>query len=105
MRTQSFRRFSFSVAVLLASSLAVMLTEPNVSAQTSTAGKVIGTVTDPSGAVVPKAQVQLINVGTSAALTAMADDSGGFNFPAVPPGTYRLTVTLAGFRTAAVTDI
>jgi len=97
--------FQAAVASLVAIVFVIFAFAPAASAQTSTAGKVIGTITDPSGAVVPKAQVQLINVGTNATLSATADDSGGFNFPSVPPGTYRLTVTMAGFRNAAVTDI
>ncbi len=68
--------------------------------QTTTAGKIVGTVLDPAGAVVPKAQVQLLNTDTNAAQSAATDEAGGFDFPAVPPGAYRLTVKMAGFRTA-----
>lgn len=78
---------------------------PALWAQTTTTGKVTGTVTDQTGAVVPKAAVQLLNVGTNAALATTADSSGDFVFPPVPPGSYRVTVTLAGFRTAVVSDI
>jgi len=74
-------------------------------AQTINAGKVVGTVTDPTGAVIPKAQVQLQNTGTNQTFTATADDAGGFTFPVVPPGNYKLTVAMSGFRTATVTDI
>jgi len=79
-------------------------TEP-IAAQTTSAGKVIGTVTDPSGAVVPKVEVQIINTGTNTMLAATSNDAGEFNFPVVPPGTYRLTVKFAGFRSANITGI
>ena len=97
--------FHAALASLVAVALAIFAFAPSASAQTSTSGKVIGTVTDPTGALVPKAEVQLLNVGTNAALTITTDDSGGFNFPVVPPGAYKITVKLAGFRTASVTDI
>ena len=105
MSNQRICRFSFQAAFALVANLAIIFATPYAAAQTSTAGKVSGTVTDPSRAVVPKAELQLLNVGTNAALRETSDTSGGFNFPAVPPGNYRLTVTMAGFRTASVTDI
>jgi hypothetical protein len=74
-------------------------------AQTSSAGKVIGNITDPTGAVVPKAEVQLLNTGTNAAQVVTSDDAGGFIFPVVSPGNYKITVKLAGFRTEVVSDI
>jgi hypothetical protein len=85
--------------------LAMLLFAASAFAQTSTTGKVTGTVTDPSGAVVTKCQVQLLNVDTNAVSTALTDDSGGFDFPAPSPGTYRLTTTMPGFRTSVVSDI
>jgi len=73
--------------------------------QTSTTGKIVGTVTDPSGAVVPKAEVQLVNVDTNVSASQTANDAGEFSFPNVAPGTYRLTIKLSGFRTASVAGI
>jgi hypothetical protein len=74
-------------------------------AQTTTAGKVVGTITDPAGAVVPKAAVQLQNTSTNALQSAVSNGAGEFDFPVVPPGTYRLTVKAAGFRVSQVSDI
>jgi hypothetical protein len=105
MSRQSFSRFTFHAAMVLVAILAIIAMAPSASAQTSNSGKVIGTVADPTGALVPKADVQLLNVGTNAALNATTDNAGGFNFPVVPPGNYRLTVKMAGFRTASITDL
>lgn len=74
-------------------------------AQSATAGKVVGTVTDPSGAAVPKAEVQLLNTGTNSMVSAITNDSGDYTFPLVVPGSYTVTVKMAGFRTATVTGI
>jgi hypothetical protein len=99
------RCFVFRAPALVLTALLVLFATTPVTGQTSTAGKVSGTVTDPTGALVPKAEMQLLNVSTNAALNAISDNSGEFNFPVVPPGTYRLTVKMAGFRTASVTDL
>ena len=74
------------------------------SAQTIT-GEISGTVTDPSGAVVPGATVELIREGTSATRTGTTNQSGIFVFPALPPGTYTLKVNAAGFRSFEQTGI
>src|SRR5215475_5314763 len=74
-------------------------------AQTITSGTVLGTITDPTGAVVPKAEVQLLNTETNATATQTTNDDGGYVFPNVTPGTYRITVKMAGFRTATVNNV
>lgn len=95
---QGFRySFLFTVSLVCA-----VLAAPLAFAQTSNSGAVIGTVTDQSGAVTPNAQVELVNVDTNAALTQTTDTSGGYRFPNVPPGNYRLTVKLAGFRASTL---
>ncbi|HTB12929.1 MAG TPA: carboxypeptidase-like regulatory domain-containing protein [Bryobacteraceae bacterium] len=91
--------FLIRVALLMC---AAWLSIASVSAQSITTGKVVGNVSDASGAMVPKAQVQLVNTDTNAALTATTDDSGGYVFTNLPPGPYKLTVTMAGFRTATI---
>lgn len=56
-----------------------------------------GTVADPSGALIPNAQVKLTNLANNAELNGTSDASGLFQFPQLPPGTYTITVTAAGF--------
>lgn len=89
---------------IFASVLAAVLA-PAASAQTTTAGKVVGSVTDQSGGVVPKAEVQLQNVGTGTALATITDGAGEFIFPVANAGIYRITVRMVGFRTAVVEQI
>jgi hypothetical protein len=73
--------------------------------QSSTTGKVVGTITDATGAVVPKAEVQLLNTATNGLTTATSNAAGEYTFPVVQPGSYRLTVKMTGFRTASVSDL
>ncbi|MGB9612314.1 MAG: carboxypeptidase-like regulatory domain-containing protein, partial [Bryobacteraceae bacterium] len=67
--------------------------------------QVSGLVTDPSGAVIPNATVELENVATGLKRTMTTDSSGAYAFLQVVPGTYRITVRANGFRTATVNDV
>ena len=62
-------------------------------------GSMVGTVTDPSGAVVPNAEVTATDAGTGQTRTDTSDASGRFNLTNLLPGTYSLKVTAKGFRT------
>ncbi len=64
-----------------------------------------GTVTDPTGAAVPAAQVEVVQTDTSLILKAVTDDQGVFALPSVPAGPYRITVSKPGFKTATVSDV
>ncbi len=61
-------------------------------------GKVQGTVTDSSGAVIPAADVTLRNVNTNVAVETQTGEAGRFLFDFVSPGTYELRVEVEGFR-------
>lgn len=60
---------------------------------------ITGTVTDPSGAVIAKANVVLTQMGTEVKRTATTNSSGQFNVPSLQPATYRVQVEAAGFKT------
>jgi outer membrane receptor protein involved in Fe transport len=61
-------------------------------------GSVTGTVTDPAGAAISGASVQLTNRGTAAVQTLTSDNEGNFRFLLLPPGTYSLHVSMSGFK-------
>src|SRR2546428_62754 len=61
-------------------------------------GSVVGTVTDQSGAVVPKATVTVTNVNPGQAREGTTDDAGYYSIPNVLEGTYDLSVKMTGFR-------
>src|SRR5688572_25286187 len=71
----------------------------------TTASSIIGTVSDPSGAVIPGASVTVKNNATQTQYTATTNDQGGFTILSVDPGIYTMTVTLMGFKTAVVNDV
>ena len=61
-------------------------------------GRVSGTVTDPSGAVVAKATVRATNTDTGIQQTAATDNKGFYSFPSLSIGHYDLEITSAAFR-------
>src|SRR4051812_25977927 len=68
-------------------------------------GSIVGTVEDPSGSVVPKASITIVNKQTGAIRDASADEAGRFSMLNVSAGTYDLKVTAPGFRQLTKTDI
>src|SRR3989440_597023 len=100
MFTKNFglRTIQFAVlALLLATPLAV-------SGQVTTA-TIVGTVTDPGGAVVPSAQVTARNADTGLTRTVASNDEGSYRIEFLPVGKYSVEVALAGFKKALVSDI
>ena len=61
-----------------------------IHAQTVT-GSLVGIVVDPTGSVVPGANVQLTNQGTSATFSAVTDNAGLFRFPNLLPATFSVS--------------
>jgi hypothetical protein len=83
--------------------LAVMLTMSGVvSAQSAGTGALTGTLTDPSGAVVPGATVTLTNTQTNQVRTATTGADGTYRFTFIPPGTYRVRFAANGFKVSEV---
>jgi hypothetical protein len=82
-------RISLLIVLALSSSLA--------RAQAGNAGAVRGTVTDPSGAVIPGATLHLTNDVSGLDRTATTNATGQFEFTNIPFNPYQVTVTAAGF--------
>jgi hypothetical protein len=57
-----------------------------------------GDISDPSGAGVPNATVQMTNTGTSEIFSETTDQGGHFLVPALPPGHYDLSIEASGFK-------
>ena len=65
-----------------------------------TGGRILGRVTDPSGAVLAGAKITATNDATGVTHDTIANDSGDYVFPDLPVGTYSLTFDLTGFKKA-----
>jgi hypothetical protein len=59
---------------------------------------ITGTITDPSGAAVPNAQVAVKNAEHGISRTSTSNGSGDFLFASLPIGSYDLTITAEGFK-------
>ena len=68
-------------------------------------GGINGTVTDPSGAVVPQAHVVATEIATATVYNTVVSSGGEFAFNDLPPGTYKVTVSAAGFQTVDVNGV
>lgn len=64
-----------------------------------------GTVTDPSGAVVPGATATLVNPANNQKMVSTTDAAGIYNFNALPPSSYQLTLDAAGFKKKVLDNI
>ena len=76
--------------------LCVFLAGACLLAQTET-GQITGTVTDPSGAAIPNAQVSVRSVGTSAVRSVTTSADGAYNVTNLLPGEYTISVSVVGF--------
>src|SRR5215813_13260429 len=85
--------------------LALLAFVPSIARAQMDAGAFRALVTDQSGGVIPGATATLINSATGVSRDLVSDSEGYVTFTPVQRGTYRLRVTLSGFRTREVSDI
>ena len=91
-------RVIFAISLFSALSLA-----PFAHAQFGTS--IQGVVTDPQGAVVPGVQLTLLDKATGIALNAKSNSDGVYNFSALPPSHFKLTVVMNGFQTRVIDNL
>jgi hypothetical protein len=96
MKVKSYLRL-LSLAVL------ILMVVSGAIAQ-SGSSSIQGIVFDASGAVVPAANVNLINTATRVVLQATSGESGNYSFPSVAPGVYSLEVSKDGFASYKISQ-
>jgi hypothetical protein len=87
--------FALAVCILFTSQLRAQVAGATLS----------GTVNDPSGAVVPNAQVSAKNTATGVARAVTTDSAGFYSIPNLLPGAYEVTITATGFSTTVQSSI
>ncbi len=83
----------------------VLLAAATLEAQISSTSSLSGTVTDPTGAMVPAAAVTVRNNDTGALFKSATAANGVFLVPSLAPGTYSVTVNAPGFKQAQVPSV
>jgi iron complex outermembrane receptor protein len=68
-------------------------------------GRIAGVLRDPSGAVVPGAQIEVTNTSSGFSRSALTNPQGRFVFDALPAGRYQVTVHAAGFEAASIQEL
>jgi len=74
----------------------------SVAQTTVVTGSIVGTVSDPSGAVISGAKVAITNIATQQVVRLATNSSGSFNSGALIPGEYRARISAEGFSSAQV---
>lgn len=98
---ESRRSVGFLPALLIL--LSICLFAPSLHAQFKASLR--GTVADPSGAVIPGAQVILTDLDTNRSQTATSNGDGIYTFNALAPAHYRLTASHPGFETKVLSNV
>jgi hypothetical protein len=94
--TMQFRKRMLAASLVL---IAIFSCATGTQAQ-SNQGSLAGHVVDSTGAVIPHAQILARDIDTGITTTSESEDGGSFRFPALPLGTYDVSVSVAGFKTA-----
>jgi hypothetical protein len=76
-----------------------------VHAQSSTTGNITGTVRDPQGATVAKAEITLLEEKTGATRTVTTNDDGFYNVLSLPAGVYTISTAPSGFKKTIATGV
>ncbi len=89
--------------IVLGLTLALVVLQPGLYAQGATSLR--GTVTDPTGALLPGATVEITSTTTGAVQRVLSNLVGLYVFPTVPPGTYSVSATAPGFDSVGISEV
>jgi len=90
----------------LAAAIALLLVPVGLFGQATVGtGNIVGTVTDPSGAILSGTKVTIVNTNTGQTIDLESNTSGAFNSGPLQPGSYKVTVAQKGFSTVTSTAV
>lgn len=99
MKSKTLHRSTivFTLLLVLGTSTPLLST---ALAQSADTGALTGTIKDPSGAIINGAQIEATNIATGQTRSALAGGNGVYRIVLLPPGKYKVRVTMSGFQTA-----
>ena len=97
-------RWSLALAAL-GGLLLLLSTSVAALAQVDITARLVGTVTDATGAVIPDARVSARSPQTGARFDTTTNSGGYFQFGSLPGGSYTVTCSRVGFKSSAITDV
>jgi hypothetical protein len=75
---------------------------PNGPAQTSATGSIVGAVSEASGGIVSGAAIEVVDPASGQTRSARSNEAGEYTIPNLPPGVYKVTASVPGFRQSVV---
>ena len=96
---------TFTLSAFLKTTLLVLLPLLRIVMAQEPTGAIGGLITDPSGATVPRASVEIINAVTGFRAKRLTTDTGIFTFVALPAGAYKLRVEASGFQPSIILEL
>jgi len=96
-------RFTTLGRLLVMAAVIALLVPSVVMAQSTTTGAISGTVSDPSGAVLPAVTVNLKSVEKGFTQATKTNAQGAYQFPLLEPGVYSINISASGFKALSTT--
>jgi hypothetical protein len=93
------RTLCFAAWISVALLVIATMTPLGANAQMAGTGAISGTVTDPTGAVIPNASITVVATDTNQSTVRQSTSAGDYDVTPLPPGKYTVTVTAPGFET------
>src|SRR5437588_3558313 len=93
-----------NIALLLALAC-LLLAGRTTPAQSPTTGRIAGTVKDTKGAVIAGAEITVVSRATGEERKVIADTTGDYAVPLLPPGIYRVSIKASGFKQTVFEDV
>src|SRR5260370_24160227 len=100
--TRPISRFSKLTLLITMLLVSVFLSVGHAFGQATSSGTVVGTASDPQGAVIAGVTVTLSDVTLKTSRTLPTNEAGGYVFVNVPPGIYSLSASMPGFSTTKI---